>query len=86
MKSREEILKQYDVDESGRIKSPGKFEGEMLYVPFFWYQEFDDTEEKDGRTLYIYKLIEEDIEEFPELETMGEVILWENDQGFVTEV
>ena len=34
--TREEILKDYTVDASGRIRTPGQFEAEMLYVPYFW--------------------------------------------------
>ena len=34
--NRQIIERNYVVDSSGRIRSPGKFEGEMLYVPHFW--------------------------------------------------
>jgi hypothetical protein len=34
--NRAEVLAAYDVNPWGLIKSPGKFEGEMLYVPALW--------------------------------------------------
>ena len=33
--TRQEIESSYKI-ENGRIRSPGKFEGEMIYVPFYW--------------------------------------------------
>lgn len=29
-------VKDFDFGPDGRIKNPGKFEGEMLYIPLFW--------------------------------------------------
>jgi len=34
--TREKILRDYKVDEHGVIRSPGKFEAEMLYAPYFY--------------------------------------------------
>lgn len=34
--TRKEIAETYKVDERGVIRSPGKFEGEPIYVPYFW--------------------------------------------------
>jgi hypothetical protein len=34
-------ISDYDFGEDGRIKTPGKFEGEMLYLPKFWEESLD---------------------------------------------
>jgi len=34
--NREEINETYQIDKNGIIQGPGKFEGEMLYVPYFY--------------------------------------------------
>jgi hypothetical protein len=85
--TREEILKDYEVNERGVIKSPGKFEQEMLYVPHFW----DELMLGDGEILYfpdgevitILEITDEDRKEFPELGNDLEIALGENEQGFV---
>jgi hypothetical protein len=49
--TREEILANYTVSDRGTILSPGKFEGEMLYVPYFWGMSMEggcDEIEQDG--------------------------------------
>lgn len=81
--TRQEIIKDYKV-KSGVILSPGKFEGEMLYAPYFYALlllgegEFDaDT----GDTSF--DITKEDIEEFPELKGCDIVYLSEDEDGFV---
>lgn len=46
--NREEILKDYTVNAQGVITSPGKFEGEMLYAPYF----YDMLLNGDGDPMY----------------------------------
>ncbi|MGH9890685.1 MAG: hypothetical protein ACREA0_01615 [bacterium] len=46
--TREEILKKFTVNEHGIIQSPGKFEGEMLYAPYF----YDATLDGRGEDVY----------------------------------
>jgi hypothetical protein len=86
MLTREDILAQYDVDESGRIRDPGKFEGEMLYVPYFYgfYLNglFDDEDDTGKLVFYV---TEEDRKEFPELKNRKIIRLYETQQGFVCE-
>jgi len=83
---REEILSQFKVDEHGIIRDPGKFEGEMIYSPYFYDLCMDgacDQEDYDGDTLLSYfDISAEDIKEFPELEEIKRIVCWESDQGF----
>lgn len=86
---KETIKKDYQVnDMTGVIKSPGKFEGEMLFVPYLWDKVMDGMA---GNEIYldetVYTCLEisqEDKSEFPEdLSNVFGAILWENSQGFV---
>ncbi len=84
---REEILKKYKVDEHGIIISPGKFEGEKFYAPYFYDLSLESSVDE---TLYygdiqidIFIISEEDVKEFPELKDTYAIILFVSDQGFV---
>ena len=86
--TREEVLENYDVDESSRIKSPGKFEGEMLYVPAMWewvMEGWADEHHDDVNSVSV-QVMPEDEKEFPELRTRTSVRMYETEQGFVTEI
>lgn len=83
--TRSEILKQYTVDEGGRIKSPGKFEGEMLYVPFFWEAFLDGGADSDEGGVLGFDVTADDKKEFPELKGRKTVKLLEREDGFVVE-
>ena len=76
--TRADVLEMYQVQDA-RITSPGKFEGEPIWVPAFW----PDADQADDGTCYVI-LMAEDHEAWPELmpETYA-VVLWEDDQGFV---
>lgn len=40
-KTRDELEVEYDVDCDGRIRATGPFLGEMVYVPYFWFDAVD---------------------------------------------
>ena len=81
----------YDVNEYGIITSPGKFEGEMAYVPYFWdlvLEGFSDEEIWDDDLLISRFKIDTDLVSlFPGSLTVDDVDkaldLWEDGQGFV---
>ena len=85
--ARDQILADYDVNKHGIIKSPGKFESEMLYVPYFWDGIMDgggDEQVLDGETPVDFVMFsDEDLELFPEIGDAFGIALWESDQGFV---
>ncbi len=62
----------------GLIESPGKFEGGLLYVPYFWEQGLDGGSDED-RELFS----DEDRELFPELGDTYGLSLSEDSNGFV---
>ena len=82
-----EVLESYAVDSHGIIRSPGKFEGCMLYVPALWDAILNGEGEGDDGSEDIpserIQVTAEDIEQFPELAGIASCVLWETDQGFV---
>ena len=82
---RQEILESYNVGPHGVINSPGKFEADMLYAPYFYDLVMDGVGEEhmDGdRPISFFKVGPEDRAEFPELEGVYGVACYESDQGF----
>ena len=85
--TRAEVLAQYDVDANGIIKSPGKFEGEMLYVPALWDIVLDggsdDEQDDDGLWVSTINVDAELRAEWPEIGDTKVIRLRESEQGFV---
>lgn len=85
--TRAEIIRDYDVDADGVIRSPGKFEGEMLYVPFYWDAYLNGCADRDDGRVLGFDITAEDREMFPELPKRKRTIrLVESDTGFVSQV
>ena len=70
---------QYDVDSNNIIRSPGKFEGEMRYVPYFWDQFLMGCCDRDDGKVIGFDLTPEDKERFPELKNRRTVKLYQRD-------
>lgn len=81
--TRAEVLAIYNVNEKGIITSPGKFELAPIFLPAFWESVLHGfaNEGKDGNALI--NVGDEDRKEFPELGTMEQIGLWEEEIGFV---
>lgn len=86
-RNRQQILNSFDIDKHGIITSPGKFEGNMLYVPFFydlWIEGWADDEGYDDNIPFaIFYITDEDIEHFPELRGIKRIEMWKDEYGFV---
>ena len=85
--TRQEILNDYDIRQ-GIIHTPGKFEAEPIYTPYFYDIMMngggDETEyDDDGTVIDSFNITEEDIKVFPELKNTKQIRLWTSDQGFV---
>jgi len=82
---RSQVLHDFTVDEYGVIQDPGKFEGQMLYVPVFWSYVLDGCgeDDPDDETAAWFDIEESDLAEFPELTGVSKVRLYESDTGFV---
>lgn len=81
--TRESILRDYEVNERGIIYSPGKFEGEMIYVPYYWDALLNGMADSDEDGVARFRVTEEDRTEFPELADVSAVALTEGSNGFV---
>lgn len=84
--TRSDILKRYKLDEEGRIQNPGKFEGEKLYVPYFWEAFMDGLVDDFEEDVMVFHVDDADVVEFPELGVARIVKLVENELGLVVEV
>ncbi len=83
---RQEIEQTYNVSAHGTIESPGQFEGEMLYAPYFWDMVLDGCGESifDGDLeISVFDVNDEDLAMFPELGNTDKIALWQNEQGFI---
>lgn len=81
--TRDQIEAAYNVVD-GIIRSPGKFEGEPVYVPYFWNAALEGGggDEDDGE-LIIFNVTADDRETWPELAGVERIKLLETDVGFV---
>jgi hypothetical protein len=84
--TRQDVLASYKVDAHGHIRSPGKFEGEMIYVPYYWQAFLEGMADRDNGHVLGFDVTREDKAEFPELKNRRTVRLIERDDGFVVEV
>jgi hypothetical protein len=78
-------MQAYEVRD-GYIVSPGKFECEPVYVPYFWSFYLDGGDEPhtiDGTFVSRFEVTDAERIEFPELVGVVALDLWESDQGFV---
>lgn len=83
--TRKDIENEYDVDEYGMIKDLGKFEGEMLYVPYFYDMYMDGFYDEQGDDWVFFEISDDDRKQFPELEKKDKgIVLWFSEQGFVS--
>ena len=83
--NRATILAQYKIS-LGLIQSPGRFEGEMLYVPYYWDVYLLYGADRDNGRALGFDVSAEDKVEFPELKRRRTVKLIKSDQGFICEV
>ena len=82
--TRQDIEKDYRV-ENGVIRTPGKFEGEAVYVPYFWEAFLNGMADRDNGRVLGFDLTADDKAMFPELKGRRTVRLYERDDGFVCE-
>lgn len=81
---RQDIIDNYKLSKRGIIQTPGKFEGEMLYAPYFYDAMLDGEGRETLDGSIDIAITKEDIEQFPELlgdiETINIVV---DNNGFV---
>ena len=82
IEARNKIYDDYEI-ENGVIRSPGKFEGEALYVPFFWNSYLEGMADDDDGEWLTFEITDDDATKFPELRGVKTLRLRESDSGFV---
>jgi hypothetical protein len=81
--TREEILKTYTVL-NGRITSPGKFEHEPIYAPYFYEDSMNGFWHEDRNGSYWTEVTVLDRQMFPEIPARKRTIhVSEDEMGFV---
>jgi len=68
------------------VKGPGKFEGQAIYVPYFWEAYLNGRADRDNGYILGFDVTAEDKTIFPELKRRRTIRLVEDSQGFVSEV
>lgn len=81
--TRQEIERDYKLRD-GMIRTPGKFEGEMLYVPFYWDSGLMGCASHDVNGVWFFEILTDEKQMFPELADYYGIALEESDSGFVT--
>ena len=84
--TRQEIEAKYKIDNNGAIRTLGQFEGEMLYVPYFWDAFLNGCADRDDGKILGFDVSAEDKAQFPELKKRRTVKLYQRDDGFICEV
>ena len=87
MNTRSDIEALFELDAKGVITSPGKFEGEPAYVPYYWDKGLDGwADDEPDDYSYLFYVTKEDVNEFPELAGKDRVVVTISDCGFVYEI
>lgn len=89
--TRQEIERDYEISSDGYIVSPGKFEMEPIYAPYFWSllldglgaDEDDPTNVEGSELRSSFTITPKDIQQFPELKDVEKVLIHESVLGFV---
>lgn len=77
------LAEMYEVRD-GIIRSPGKFEGEPVWVPYLYGEHPNDSLfDETNSELLVFEINDEEKKAFPELGGVDYVVLQEDDLGFV---
>ena len=68
------------------IADPGKFEGQCLYVPYYWRIYLNGFADRDDGQVLGFDVSADDKAKFPSLEHRRTVKLVESDLGFVCQI
>lgn len=83
--SRAEYVRAYQALD-GRIPGPGPFQGQKVYVPYFWEAYLrGDAHDVSSDDLVLFVITNEDLREFPELENRSVIRLRQSKDGRIEE-
>jgi hypothetical protein len=84
--TRDELLRQYEVNKKGVIVTPGKFAGQILYVPYFWDKYLNGSADDATAGFITFFITEEERKEFPELREAETITLVEIGRTLICEL
>lgn len=84
--NRELVFSMFQVDETGIIRTPGPFEGQNLYIPYFWYLHISGYREDVQNGIITFQVRMEDRAQFPELANQDVVHLKQHENGMIIEI
>ena len=80
-----EAAEGYEINDDKVIVSPGKFENEPWWAPYFWEKALDgfadDEEIVDETVISVFNL--RDFREIPDFENAERLFIWSDDAGFI---
>ncbi len=83
--NRELVFTMFQVDETGIIRTLGPFEGQNLYIPYFWYLHISGYREDVQNGIVTFQVRMEDRAQFPELINHDIVRLMQQENGAIVE-
>jgi hypothetical protein len=84
--TREDLKRQYAVNRRGVIVTPGKFVGQMLYVPYFWDKYQNGLADDTTGDIITFFITDGDRQEFPELRQASVITLLDIEHTLVCEL
>jgi len=82
-----EFANSFELGNYDLIISPGKFEGEFRYTPYFWNLSMNGCSDNivwdQDLMLNVFDITAEDRAHFPELADIKRILISEDDYGFV---
>jgi hypothetical protein len=84
--TRDELELQYAANRRGVIVTPGKFAGQMLYVPYFWDKYLNGLADDTTGDIITFFITDDDRREFPELGEATVITLLEIERTLVCEL
>jgi hypothetical protein len=84
--TREELERQYAVNKKGVIITPGKFAGQMLYVPYFWDKYLSGYADDTNGDFITFFITDEERREYPELRQAEIITLLEIEHTLICEL
>lgn len=85
---RQDVINTYTI-ENGRITTPGRFEGEPIFLPALWELAMEGLADDEVENEYRFTILAGDPlrTEFPELNRwlcrQHVIRVWQNDSGFI---
>lgn len=83
IETRQDVYEHYEVNESGMIMSPGRFEGELVYVPYLYEVYLHGGHLSDDGEIITIEVEDKDRAMFPELENASRAYIQVTDTGFI---